>query len=59
MRSLADKLRESANTLGRQQTHELPVMVGFCARLRQELREAADEIERLRQTVVRLEARHG
>lgn len=47
-RPIEDRLRESANVLGKQQAHELPAMVGFCARLRQELREAAEEIERLR-----------
>ena len=56
MASLPYKLRESAATLARQQTHELPVMIGFCSRLRQELRTAADEIERLQETIRRLEA---
>ena len=42
------QLRESANTLARQQIHELPAMAGFCERLRRELLDAADLIESLR-----------
>lgn len=41
------QLRESASTLARHSTHELPVMVSFCARLRWELLEAANRIEEL------------
>jgi hypothetical protein len=42
------QLRESAATLSSETTHELPAMVEFCSRLRQELLDAADLIEILR-----------
>ena len=45
---IENRLRESAMTLSKYATHEIPAMAGFCARLRDELREAAEEIEHMR-----------
>lgn len=46
MKSLSNRLRESERALARNTTHEIPVMAGFCRRLRDEIIEAANAIDK-------------